>query len=466
MTNGAIAAPTDERPTSFRAILAVLLGAEFASALPAGMIYTALSKLYGIYGDPAHVTWLVTAYALSAAASTVLFSRLGDIYGRAKLLKLMLLFATVGSVVSAVATDLDVIIFGRALQGVSTAILPLGLGILREHTTDLRQRNFGVGLGYVLSGLIVDNLPWQFIFVVSGGAALLTLLIALRIVRDPPLLTVPSRLDWTGAVFVVPVTALLLGLTLGWNSGWRSPVALGLLVVGLLSLAWWVRHELRQENPLVDVRLLANPTIAIVNAAIFFTAMAPMIYTQVLLPLLQQPAWTGIGLGVSATMAGLIKLPTNATSASAAILVGWLSRDRSMRPAVIGATQLNLLAFVLLIFYHDSAWFIMAVSVILIAPGVTIMFACAPGLIMNAAPPDRTSEATGLTSVLRSIATAIGTQVLALSLASSAVTNAKGQSFPDERAYVVTFGVITVACLLSLLCAMLIPRETNPRDAA
>lgn len=461
------------RRISFPLLLAILIGAEFATALETGMIYTALAKLYGIYGDPAHVTWLITAYSLSAAGGAVLFSRLGDIYGRARMFKMMLGCAAVGSTISALATDLDVIILGRLLQGVSMAILPLAFGILREHAADSRQLNFGVGLlggtysfsigiGYFLSGVIVDNFDWQHIFSVSAVAATVMLVLAVAALHDRPRGQAVERIDWVGASFIVPITALLLGLTFSRTMGWSSSLVIGLMVLGLVSLVLWARHELRHTNPLVDVRLLANPTIAIVNAAIFFTAMAPMIYPQVIMPLLQQPTWTGIGLGVSATVAGLLKLPTNASSGTAAIIVGVLARRYSMRPAVIAAAAANLCAFVALIFWQDSMWLIAALCVLLVAPASTVMFACAPGLIMEAAPADRTSEATGLSAVIRAIASAIGTQLLAFALASSAVTNSEGVSFPDERAYIVTFATIAGACLLSFIFALMIPRVRMP----
>jgi hypothetical protein len=98
----------------------------------------------------------------------------------------------------------------------------------------------------------------------------------------------------------------------------------------------------------------------------------------------------------------------------------------------------------------------------MIAPAGTILFACAPGLIIEAAPAERTSEATGLTSVLRALAMAIGSQLIAFTLATSSVVNSEGAKFPDERAYVTTFAMVAVCCLASLICALMIPRRRVP----
>jgi len=177
----------------------------------------------------------------------------------------------------------------------------------------------------------------------------------------------------------------------------------------------------------------------------------------VILPLLQQPLWTGVGFGISATLAGIIKLPTNATSGLAGIGAGLFARRHSMRPAIILAAITNFVAFTALIFFHDSMVFVAAVCILLIAPATVIIFGCAPGMIIEAAPAERTSEATGLTSMLRSLATAIGTQMVAYCMASAAISNSAGVKFPDESAYVATFTLMAGCCLASLIFALLIP---------
>jgi len=470
-------APSDRPGLSFRALLALLIAIEFVNALEGNMIYPALSKLYGIYNDPTYVGWLFTGYLLASALSSALFSRLGDLYGRRRMLLLMLGVAVVGSTISALATNLNVIILGRALQGATFAILPLAFGILRENAKDSRDVNLGVGIlggtfalsngvGIILGGVIVDSGRWQHIFTVSASVAFVMLLVAARYLPKGEVPPKPERVDLPGALFILPISALLLAITYGKSLGWGSPVVLSLLGFGVLSLVGWVLYELRQTDPLIDVRLLGNPTIAVVNATIFFTAMAPMLYAIVILPLLQQPLWTGVGFGVSATLAGIIKLPANATSGLAGIGSGLFARRNSMRPAIILAACCNFLAFTSLIFFHESAVFIAAVCILLIAPAATIAFSSAPGLIIAAAPPERTSEATGLTSMLRSLSMALGTQLIAYCLATSSISNSEGVKFPDESAYVTTFTLMACCALASLIFALMIPRRRAGPDVA
>jgi len=472
-----IAGPRKCAALSFPTLLAVLVAAEFASAMNASTIYNALAKLYAIYGDPARVSWLITIYALSSAGSAVLISRLGDLYGRARMLKLMLVALIVGSLISASATNLDVIIFGRAIQGLSMAILPLGFGLLREYASDARELNFGVGIlggiyafstgiAFLISGVVIDHLGWQHIFTVAAIAALLSLILVLRFLPDGDRKPGAGRLDFVGALFILPVCALLLTFNVAKTHGWLSMPTIALLVFGVVTLFAWAIYELAHDEPLVDLRLLRNPTIAIVNAAIFFMAVGPLAYPQVIMPLLQQPTWTGIGMGISATFAAVLKLPTNLSSGIAGIGTGLFARRFSLRPAIVCAALANFIAFAALALVHNSLAFVVVVCVLLVSPAVTILFACAPGLIIQASPPERTSEVTGLSSVLRSLAQAIGAQLAAITLASSAVSNAQGTHFPDTDAYVLTFAMIAFMSLLSFACTVMIPKGASRGAAA
>ena len=453
----------------FWVVLATLVIAELTCALETNMIIVALAKLYGLYGDPLHVQWLITAYALTSAATAAICGRLGDLYGRRTMLLVMLGFAAVGSLIALFGTRLDVIIVGRAIQGASMAVLPLAFGILRESAKNSYELNVGVGIlggtysfstgiGILLGGVIVDHAPWQYIFLASAGVAVLAIALVWRVLpRDKPR-PASGPIDWVGGLsFVFPITALLLSLNAGKAQGWDSPLVWALLLGGVAGLALWAAYELRRKDPMIDIRLLGVRQI--VNLVICVTAMGPLIYTIVLMPLLQQPLWTGVGFGISATLAGLLKLPTNLASGTAAISSGYLARRYTMRPIVILATVANLLAWVLLIFFNDSVWYLVLAAVLLISPAGTIMFGVAPALIIEASPEDRTSVATGMTSVLRSIAQAVGAQLIALCLASSTIANDAGQQYPDGQAYLLTFIYIAACCMASMLLALFIPRS-------
>ena len=454
----------------FWLVLMVLVIAEMVAGLQSTMIVVALSKLYGLYGDPVKITWLLTAPALTATVAAAMFGRMGDLYGRKRVMTLVLMLAASGSALCAFSSNLNIITVGRALEGTSMAILPLAFGVLREAAPDQARLNLGIGIlggtysftigiGMFLSGLIIDHAPWQTIFLVTGAAALGALLLLIIVLpRDRPIATTAS-LDYVGGLtLLVPVGAFIAGLNLGRLWGWADPSVLSMIALSILGFAGWTFYVLRHPSPIMDLRQLRIPRVAIVNAALAATAMGPMIYPYVFMPILQQPVWTGIGFGVSATLAGLFKLPTNVTSGCASLVAGYLAAKFTFRPVVIAATAVNLLAWLLLCVHHGSLWIVVGAAVLLMAPASTILIACGPALILDETPPERTSEAMALSSVLRGIAMAIGSQLIALALSTSSVRNAAGTVYPDENAYVAVFMTMSALAVVALVCAILIPR--------
>jgi MFS family permease len=246
------------------------------------MIFVAMSKLHAQYGNPVKVGWLITAFALTAAASAAICGRLGDIYGRSRVLVCILAVALGGSVLSASTDDLTLIIVGRALQGASMAILPLCFGLLRENAPTERIP-FGVGIlggTYVgtsgaaglLGGVLVDMGTWQSIFVVSAASAGLAIALVLLFLPASPRRQQYGSVDLVGGLIFVPaIASILLAFSQANMSGWTW-LSVSLLGLGGGALILWARYELAHQNPLINVRLLANRQILLTNVCIFIAA--------------------------------------------------------------------------------------------------------------------------------------------------------------------------------------------------
>src|SRR5205814_2976814 len=149
-------------PRRFWLVILPLVLAELTCALESNMLYSALSSFYKIFNDPAGVGWLITAFLLMSAAAAAVCGRLGDLFGRSRVLIIMLGIALTGSVMSALAPSLGWIVAGRTLQGASMAILPLCFGVVRENLPPQRVAfavgvlggtyTVGCAIGYVLGG--------------------------------------------------------------------------------------------------------------------------------------------------------------------------------------------------------------------------------------------------------------------------------------------------------------------------
>lgn len=461
------AAEYSGRRESTLLVMGALVLAEAVASFEASMIYAALASFYRVFGDPIAIGWLVTGYMLVATATAAICARLGDIYGRKRVLLICLALAGAGSLLSAATTSLPVIIAGRACQGFAGAILPLCYGMVREYLPPGRvalnigivsaTASGGAGVGLVVGGLLVDFGSWRAIFIASAALALIAiaavwLFVPRRMERSP------ARIDWLGGVLFVPGLCLLLyALGLGEEHGWGSPVQLAWLAGGLAFLATWVFHELRIEQPLIDVRMAANRQIGLTMLIFFLMALGTMNLGQIVMVMLQQPVSTGVGMGLSATFAGLLHSPASVVGTIASPLCGWYAGRKGSRNAMILATAAATIAWIGLAAAHGNVWIVFG-WLLLNSFALGAAMAAAPNLIVEAAPAGRTSEATGLAQIARKIGMAVGAQLVAISMATSTV-EAGGGVFPAAEAYLLTYGWVALACMAALLVAACLPRR-------
>jgi MFS family permease len=319
---------------------------------------------------------------------------------------------------------------------------------------------FGSGLGLIVGGVIVDHVGWHSIFLVSACTACLTILLTLLFV--PSLKPAPrtGRLDIVGGVLFAPaVCMVLLAVSQASTIAAHSYTTITLAVFGFLGLVFWISHELRHENPLIDVRILKNRQVLWANISIFFAGMGPLISVTVIMPFFQQPVWTGAGFGIPATAAALIKLPANGTSVIAAIVAGYAASRYGVRTVLLWAAFISTVGWALVVAANTSLVVIAVLQIIALAPVQSVLFSLTPRAIMQVAPQDRTSEATGLTQVIRALGQAVGVQMMAMLLASSMVSRAGEGRFPAHSSYILAFVYIGIFSFLIWLALLALPRE-------
>lgn len=335
------------RPHPLRSLLILSLAA-LAFALAQTTLIPALTELAReLDTDAGGVAWTVTGYLLSAAVCTPIFGRLGDMFGKRRLLVVALAIFGAGSVVSALGTSLEVVVAGRFLQGAGGGIFPLCFGIIRDEFPrekvatgiGLISAIFGIGggAGLILSGLIVDRLPYEWIFwlalLVVVAAAIMTWLY----VPESPI-RAPARIDWLGAMLMtLGLVLLLLGVSEGNEWGWSSERIVALLGAGVAVLALWTWFESRADHPLVDMRMMRRRGVWTTNVTALLVGFG-MFGAFILTPqLVQAPTATGYGFGASVSEAGLFMLPSTLVMLIAGPVAGWLgSRVGSRVPVLIG----------------------------------------------------------------------------------------------------------------------------------
>lgn len=454
-------------------LLSVLCLAELAGSLETTLVFATVPGAIRQFGDPVAVAWLVTGYFLVAGASAALCGRLGDLIGRSTMLVIVLAVAGAGSVVSAMASELRWIIVGRSIQGVAGAVLPLCYGLVREHMPR-EKLSFGLAAitavaslgaagGFLIGGVIADQWHWQHIFTASAALAAGALLLCLlALPRSRGTGGKGQRSDLLGGILFAPAVGLvLLAISQASTAGLALRPAL-LLLGGVALLAVWARHEWRQPNPLIDIRLLARRPVALANINALLVSLGAFQVMQIFPILIQQPAWTGIGFGLTATMTGFLKLPSNVASALGAIWAGRLAKGRDGRgggqSAITVGTSLTLLAWIGLYFGNAQLWLVILLICISSA-GVVISLTGTVAVIVEHVPTERTSEATGITMVLRMTFQGIGAQIVAgLFVAGRMEAGSAKATYLLPDAVLASIGYVALACLLSVINAQLLRR--------
>jgi EmrB/QacA subfamily drug resistance transporter len=452
-----------------RVVFLSLVLAGIVFALSQTVVSPALPEIQRQYGaDAASAAWILTGYLLAASVATPIVGKLGDLFGRGKVLTIVLLVFAAGSAVCALAPSLAVLVLGRVIQGVGGGIFPLAFGIIRETFPPERvataiggiSATFGIGggVGLVIAGLIVSALDASWLF----WLGLMALPAAFAIWRFVPREeTRPgARVDWVGAALLsVALAALLYGLSKANEWGWGSPRVLGLALGGLALAGFWGWFETKVDQPLVDMRVLRRRPVLMTNITAVLVGFS-MFASFLLIPQLAQTD-TKFGYGFSATVtgAGLLMLPSTLVMLVAGPFAGRLAtRANSRLPLVIG-TFSGMLAFVVYALFHGSEWEI-CVGGALLGVGIGFSFASMANLIVEAVPRDEVGVATGINTIMRSLGGALGAQLVASLLTAKTIT---GTEIPSEAAYTDAFIVAAVAAGLAVLAALAIPQTRRPQ---
>ena len=453
-----------------------LMVAEVVASLELTMIYAAMPSLIADFGSASAAGWLVTSFMLSAAAGAALFGRVGDLLGRRRVLLAVLAIATLGSLISSITRDLGWLIAGRAMQGAAGSIVPLCYGIVRQHAEPLRVP-FAISLlaavssiasatGLVLGGLIIDFADWTMIFkITTAMGAVAFICIVLFVAPDSQWNPRAVRDDLLGGLLFVPAAVgLLLAIDNIGHAGFTDRMTLVWGILALAALLAWIWRELTVKTPLLNVRLLATRDIGMANAIFIALALGAFQGGQIMAIFGQQPPSTGTGLGLSATAAGFLLLPANIITAASYPLVAKLNQSLGPRLVATIGFLMIIVGFGSLIAWHDNVAVVMALLVIQ-AVGLGIVFVTIPMVIVSASPADRVSEATGMMTVIRATAMAIGAQTVATLLSAKGGHGAGPDNFPAESDYIAVFAFVCATAAVGVLLARFLPQHLASREA-
>jgi EmrB/QacA subfamily drug resistance transporter len=417
-------------------------------------------------------SWVLTAYLLSASIATPLIGRLGDMYGKERLLVIVLILLCVATIVSALATSMPVMLLGRVVQGAAGGVFPLAFGIIRDEFPRERVAGaigvmsalagVGGGAGVVLAGPIVQNLSIHWLFWLPL-IALVPAAIAIHLFVPESPVRVPGRINWLGTLLMsVGLAAVLIAVSEAPTWRWLAPRTVLVLGVGILLLVAWVRSESRSDHALVNMRMMRIRGVWSTNAVAALLGFG-MYSSFILLPeYVETPTRMGYGFGSSVTGAGLFLAPSTVAMLIAGAQTGRLEKRFGSKPPLLAGAGVTALSYILLAAAHTARWEIY-LAALLLGTGIGLAFAAMVNLIIENVSPAETGVATGMNAVTRTVGGAFGGAAVASILASSV----GGSGYPTAHGYTVAFAACAIALVLGVIVGFAIPsRVTTPATGA
>ncbi|HZE78060.1 MAG TPA: MFS transporter [Nitrososphaeraceae archaeon] len=456
-------------------------------------------------------SWILASFLITGAVMTPIAGKLSDIYGKKKILLIILGIYAIGISVAAISTNFTFLLIARVIQGVGVSMFPIAFGIIRDTFTKeklaVAQGIFssmfsaGAVIGVAVGGTIIKNFGWHATFLVVIPIALVLLAVISKFlhikvdqeisstisdkntefccrfihVRKDVLLSESignsssnisknkSSIDIMGAITLsITIISFLVALQLTQTINAAAnvlPIVIVLGVAAIISLLFFVRAEKKTDSPLIDLKLLANKILLpanIINMVVGITAL--MVVYQTIPILIRSPQPLGFG-GDALTIAN-IQLPYMAISLIVAIASGFIvSRFGNLKPTLSGII-ISIIGFVLLFVSHSTE-FLITISLAILATGLSLTQIGSINIVLVSTPKQSNGISLAMTVLLYLIGTAVG-PVIAGIFMQMYQTTTKGifGSFPALQSYNLIFITAILMSMVSVVLFAVIYKRT------
>lgn len=415
-------------PLTHKEIMVVLSGlmtGMLLAALDQTIVSTALKNIVEEFNGLNHYTWVVTAYLLTSTASTPLYGKISDLYGRRPVFQFAIITFLIGSLLAGASQNMTQLIFTRALQGLGAGGLMALTFVIIGDIVSPRERGkyqgyFGAvwGLssvaGPLLGGFFSDNASilgisgWRWIFYINLPFGILALIITSAVLHIPKVKR-EHKIDYLGALLLVlAVSAILLAVSVyGPENGWRSSKTLTAFGVGLTLALVFIWQEGRATEPILPLRLFKNHTFSL-TSILGFIIGAGMFGAIVMLPLYLQ-----VVKGNSATEAGLKLIPLMLGIVSMSIFSGKKisSSGKYKIFPIVGSAIMTIGLLLMSTLKEDTAFATLSIYAILVGAGLGLSMQTIVIALQNSVDFQDMGVATSSNTFFRSLGGAFGTAI-------------------------------------------------------
>ena len=453
--------------TPYQVTFIVLISGVMAYALLQSLVIPAIPTIQkDLHTTQAATTWLITAYLLSASVCTPILGRIGDVFGKERMMVVTLGALGAGTALAAVSNSIGLLIIARLIQGAGGGVLPLAFGIIRDEFPREKVAGaiglsaamiaVGSGLGITIAGPIVSQLNYHWLFIIPLFLIIPAAIATHFLVPESPVRTA-GGVSIRGALLLSGwLVTLLLGISQGSSWGWLSPRVLALFISSAVLAFVWVRVESRSKAPLIDMQMMRLPAVWTTNLTALLLGVTMYSVMAFLPAFIQTPKSAGYGYGASIVGSGLIMLPSSITMFVIGLASGRIAGRFGSKLPVVGGALLAGITFVLMAFANGAPWQ-MLVENALMGFGVGAAFSALSNLVVESVPDHQTGVASGMNANIRTIGGSIGSQVCGSLIAASVV----GSALPKESGYVAAFVFLAVVSVMAAIAAALIPKPTK-----
>lgn len=457
----------------YRRTVAILACGGLTYAISQTMVAPALPHMQEEFGASASsVAWVMSAFFISSAVLTGIFGRLGDMFGKKRMLLITLGAYVVGAVIAALAQTLTMVIVGRIIMGGGGGVFPLAYAIARDELPARRvpvalgtismTTGLGAGLGMPIGGAFAEYPGFEWSFVLAAILSALTLGASALLIRESPV-RFPAKVDWLGgALLMAGLGILLTAISRASTWTWLAPQTVGLGVAGLALLVLLVAVERRRPQPLLHIPTLSRRPVLFTNLTSLLLGGGQIAASLLVVQFAQVPAAAG-GVGVGALQAGMFLIPYSLFMVAGSQIAGRAAlRFGAKRPLLIGTTTAT--TGMLLLAGVPTAHLALYTFPAIAGLGVGMAMASATILVSLNVPLSRSAEANGINTIARNVGQSLGVQITAAILAGGTV--AAGSVVAEPASFSTAFLFSAGACAAAFAAGLLVPgRRASVEDA-
>jgi len=413
---------TTTSPLTHRQILVVFSGlmlGMFLAALDQTIVSTALPTIVGDLGGLNHLSWVVTAYLLTSTASTPLYGKISDLYGRKIMFQSAIVIFLIGSVLSGLAQNMGQLIGFRAVQGMGAGgLMAMAMAIIGDIVSPRERGRYqgytgavfavsSIG-GPLIGGFFVDHLSWRWVFYINVPIGILALVVTSSVLRLP-FIRRPHAIDYLGSALLVAAVSCLLLVTVwgGSEYAWGSTTIISLAIAGVVLVGLFLAQEHRAAEPVLPLRLFRNPIFSVANGVGFIIGMS-MFGVIIFVPLFLQ-----VVNGASPTRSGLLMTPM-----MVGMIIGSVGSGRLItqlgRYKIFPVTGTAIMAFGLFLlsrFDTDTSRLKQSLAMAVVGLGLGLVMQVLVLVVQNAVESRDMGVATSASSFFRSMGGAFGVAV-------------------------------------------------------